>query len=303
MKRKFLSSLAAVFLALSLVLAGVAVPRLLIHRQADRLTNKSELLSSDQLTPYSAGADSPVRIQKLSNMTTALLSDNGSIDLYFDLREPLDTELSLDAAIQKAAAFLADLLTTVEEMGLEPLSNPNFFDSANEAGIAIQEYFAQEEAPAKDEGQSLSVLLEESFYEGQFVASPEDSSLAMWSLSFDGPYCGCHLLIDAVTGLPIYFSWISTTFSDETGYLFAVIHAYQALFPDRFSDFGSDVSQSFESRIPAAQGQDIEAYGYDSESEPEDLLCYSTRSGDITLRLELDYTQSYHFIPVFRLYA
>ena len=121
MKRHILSSLTAIFLALAIALAGGAVPRLLIRQQTDRLTTKSELLSSDQLTPYSAGVDSPVRIQKLANMATAALSTYGNTDVYQNVRTPLDTELTQEAAAQMAASFLAGILDSAEEMGLPPL--------------------------------------------------------------------------------------------------------------------------------------------------------------------------------------
>ena len=299
MRRNLLSSLSAILLALAIALAGIAVPRLLIRQQTDRLNAKSELLSADQLTPYSAGVDSPVRIRKLANMAAALLSYGGT-ELYADTREPLDTELSQEGAIYQAASFLADMITTAEDMGLDILANPDYYNPYDpKSVIEAYEYFETDLDAVQKQGKTLADLLVVYCNEWEFCASPEDSSLAMWLLYFGSPYCGCYIMIDAVTGIPIYFLLASINTFYESEYLFAVIHAYQALFPDRFDDFGADVTESFESGIPAARSENMEVYGYTAEN----TIYYSTQSGEVVLELAVDHDQTPYFTPVFRLYA
>lgn len=312
MKRHILSSLTAVLLAAAIALAGIAVPRLLIRQQTDRLNAKSELLSSDQLTPYAAGVDSPVRIQKLANMAAAALSNYGSAELYASIREPLDTELSQEAASLKTARFLASILDAMDAMGLSSFYGSSFDEmvaGATDAAAALPDSYYDYQAAKREAlaaGLTEADLLVNYIYSTYFWASPEDSSLAMWILVCDSPVIGATVCVDAVTGIPIYLTLDAGGLRNGYDYFSPVIHAYQDQFPGRFPGFGEDVEAAAASGFPsvAAQMNGIySAEGY-SIADPEVRIAYyTTSSEEIFLEMELPTYQDTCYGMVFRLYA
>jgi hypothetical protein len=167
--RKLPPGLLSLVIALLIIAGGMTLPRWLLQRQMARFYAAEHSISQTSISPY--GSNQEALRKRLGELLSVLEPQTG-IDSYLDSsdsRDPLSSELSAEDANLKARQFLGSL-------------SSNLYDA-------------------------LDVFPSFELVDYSLHVSPEDSSLAMWYLSYqNGQGNLWQVVLDSVSGIPLWFN-------------------------------------------------------------------------------------------------
>lgn len=228
-KNRVLYGLLAIVLTALIVLAGTWIPEAMLVKKAEILSSgKTAEVDNKEITPYTYTMSAWTRIPKLTEVLHNLMEMEG-IEAGQGVREPLDTELTVEQAREKAADFLYILNDRYERWGLTPLTVISDREYAMDS-YAVNEKSAAEAAAGKESEIEMIV----NSIEASFIVDPENQQLSLWWLnSVDG---NLYLALDAVTGLPVQIWYIDgAAAADPVESALAVCQAYEKVYG---SDYG-----------------------------------------------------------------
>ena len=129
-KIKRLYGLLVIVLAALIVLTGIWIPETLLEKKAESLSSgKTAVVDNREVTPYTYTMSVESRIPKLAEFLLKLRNETG-LEAGADIREPLDTELTQQQAVDRATDFLQKLNEVYENWGLNSMFYPvNYYDT------------------------------------------------------------------------------------------------------------------------------------------------------------------------------
>ena len=160
--------------------------------------------------------DTKTRIARVEKLVEQIFISGA--DMYINVRDPLDTELSCEQAQRTIKKFLIAYADMLEEYGLLSTVERNdtdapVFGSGNDGNLQYQDRLT-ESGDAQLERDCTYIQMEPP----DFMVSPEDQQLSVW---VDSGYIYdqfVEITIDAVTGLPVTVQFgIAGIEPDETG--------------------------------------------------------------------------------------
>ena len=122
-KLKVLYILLTVTLAFLIALTGMFVPKLLLNTKAKKLATATGRMDNGDVSPYTYTMDTKTRIAKVEKLVEQIFISGA--DMYINVRDPLDTELSCEQAQRTIKKFLiayADMLELASQ-GAQVLHN------------------------------------------------------------------------------------------------------------------------------------------------------------------------------------
>ena len=145
--------------------------------------------------------DTKTRIARVEKLVEQIFISG--VDMYINVRDPLDTELSCEQAQRTIKKFLIAYADMLEEYGLLSTVERNdtdapVFGSGNDGNLQYQDRLT-ESGDAQLERDCTYIQMEPP----DFMVSPENQQLSVW---VDSGYIYdqfVEITIDAVTGLPV----------------------------------------------------------------------------------------------------
>lgn len=200
-KLKVLYILLTVTLAFLIALTGMFVPKLLLNTKAKKLATATGRMDNGDVSPYTYTMDTKTRIARVEKLVEQIFISGA--DMYINVRDPLDTELSCEPAQRTIKKFLIAYADMLEEYGLLSTVERNdtdapVFGSGNDGNLQYQDRLT-ESGDAQLERDCTYIQIEPP----DFMVSPEDQQLSVW---VDSGYIYdqfVEITIDAVTGLPV----------------------------------------------------------------------------------------------------
>ena len=200
-KLKVLYILLTVTLAFLIALTGMFVPKLLLNTKAKKLATATGRMDNGDVSPYTYTMDTKTRIARVEKLVEQIFISG--VDMYINVRDPLDTELSCEQAQRTIKKFLIAYADMLEEYGLLSTVERNdtdapVFGSGNDGNLQDQDRLT-ESGDAQLERDCTYIQMEPP----DFMVSPEDQQLSVW---VDSGYIYdqfVEITIDAVTGLPV----------------------------------------------------------------------------------------------------
>ncbi len=267
-KIKVLYVLLTVTAALLIALTGTFVPELLLDAKAAKLATGTGEVDNGDVSPYTYTMDTQTRITKMEKMVEQMSVLGG--DLYMNVREPLDTELSREQAKKRIQKFLTAYTDILEEKGLLDTVESNMTDAP---GVQV----------ATDQGAGRDVQEENGYIyieEPDFLVSPEDKQLSGWLGSGYIYNQFVEIIIDAVSGLPVMTELGLVRMEPDETCCMAAAEAYEKAYGEDLK-FGTpqamDVPQAGEMMRQSGNTAYEYAYGF------------SCTTQDSALRLEYQY--------------
>ena len=95
-KLKVLYILLTVTLAFLIALTGMFVPKLLLNTKAKKLATATGRMDNGDVSPYTYTMDTKTRIARVEKLVEQIFISGA--DMYINVRDPLDTELSCEQA-------------------------------------------------------------------------------------------------------------------------------------------------------------------------------------------------------------
>lgn len=180
MKNKLLRTLLPALLAVVIIASGLWIPQQVLAYRKTLLLKSAGSVQADALTIFDGGEVSARlledRISKLSELIREY-KDGGYSDavLSADTREPLDTELNQENAIEAAQLLQAQFYQKITTWRNTP-GDSTTQQSNGEGPTAVDAV--------------------------EFLVSPSDVSLSLWYADTGA----CRMAFDALSGVPIYFA-------------------------------------------------------------------------------------------------
>ena len=115
-KLKVLYILLTVTLAFLIALTGMFVPKLLLNTKAKKLATATGRMDNGDVSPYTYTMDTKTRIARVEKLVEQIFISGA--DMYINVRDPLDTELSCEPAQRTIKKFLIAYADMLEECGL-----------------------------------------------------------------------------------------------------------------------------------------------------------------------------------------
>lgn len=158
-------------------------------------------MDNGDVSPYTYTMDTKTRIARVEKLVEQIFISGA--DMYINVRDPLDTELSCEQAQRTIKKFLIAYADMLEEYGLLSTVERNdtdapVFGSGNDGNLQYQDRLT-ESGDAQLERDCTYIQMEPP----DFMVSPEDQKLSVW---VDSGYIYdqfVEITIDAVTGLPV----------------------------------------------------------------------------------------------------
>lgn len=200
-KLKVLYILLTVTLALLIALTGMFVPKVLLNTKAKKLATATGRMDNGDVSPYTYTMDTKTRITRVEKLVEQIFVRGA--DIYINVRDPLDTELSCEQAQKTIKKFLIAYADMLEEYGLLSTVGRNDTDApvvgaGNDGNLQYQDWLTESE-DTQTERDCAYIQMETP----DFMVSPDDQQLAVW---VDSGYIYdqfVEITIDAVTGLPV----------------------------------------------------------------------------------------------------
>lgn len=200
-KLKVLYILLTVTLAFLIALTGMFVPKLLLNTKAKKLATATGRMDNGDVSPYTYTMDTKTRIARVEKLVEQIFISGA--DMYINVRDPLDTELSCEPAQRTIKKFLIAYADMLEEYGLLSTVERNdtdapVFGSGNDGNLQYQDRLT-ESGDAQLERDCTYIQMEPP----DFMVLPENQQLSVW---VDSGYIYdqfVEITIDAVTGLPV----------------------------------------------------------------------------------------------------
>ena len=104
--------LLTVTLAVLIALTGMFVPKLLLNTKA----TATGRMDNGDVSPYTYTMDTKTRIARVEKLVEQIFISG--VDMYINVRDPLDTELSCEQAQRTIKKFLIAYADMLEEYGL-----------------------------------------------------------------------------------------------------------------------------------------------------------------------------------------
>lgn len=236
-KIKRLYGLLVIVLAALIVLAGTWVPEAMLEKKAESLSSgKTAVVDNQEVTPYTYTMSVESRIPKLTEFLLKLRNETG-LEAGVDVREPLDTELTQQQAVDRATEFLQKLNEIYQNWGLDPMFYPvNYYDTMaedtevavateNTAGIGAVDNEMDTQAatdgaysPIADSMGSL------------FLVDEQQQQLSLWWLCFPDSYGNTvYVAVDAMTGLLVLVNYLAGDEASLIEYADAVRETYTSV--------------------------------------------------------------------------
>lgn len=174
---KFLYALLTLTVALLIALTGTLVPQLLLEAKAGRLAAGTGTVENGDVSPYTYTMDTETRIPKLAALTEQM--NVFGEDRYLNIREPLDTELSVEQAKKKVIKFVEVYASRLEELGI----TLSMVDMSYANGVAA-DVQADDGWPTDSGGNFDGAPTVDA--DAEFLVSPDDQQLSLW-------FCYAHL--------------------------------------------------------------------------------------------------------------
>ena len=177
-KLKVLYILLTVTLAFLIALTGMFVPKLLLNTKAKKLATATGRMDNGDVSPYTYTMDTKTRIAKVEKLVEQIFISGA--DMYINVRDPLDTELSCEQAQRTIKKFLIAYADMLEEYGLLSTVESNdtdapVFGSGNDGNLQYQDRLT-ESGDAQLERDCTYIQMEPP----DFMVSPEDQQLSVW---------------------------------------------------------------------------------------------------------------------------
>ena len=96
--------LLTVTLAVLIALTGMFVPKLLLNTKAKKLATATGRMDNGDVSPYTYTMDTKTRIARVEKLVEQIFISG--VDMYINVRDPLDTELSCEQAQRTIKKFL-----------------------------------------------------------------------------------------------------------------------------------------------------------------------------------------------------
>lgn len=169
--------------AVAIVIAGITVPRVLIDDEKEQLISNHGIEEKGNLSLYMNSNDIVSRVYKLESMVNECVS--GDCSYFMDVRQPLDIEMTREDIVNRGVDCLKNLMANIYDYNLQLSESDIEF---------IYEVINKNPSMLYD----ICTVA--------FLASPENSVLSLWKVNFGFPMVvhDVVMLLDAVTGLPLY---------------------------------------------------------------------------------------------------
>ena len=169
-KLKVLYILLTVTLAFLIALTGMFVPKLLLNAKAKKLATATGRMDNGDVSPYTYTMDTKTRIARVEKLVEQIFISGA--DMYINVRDPLDTELSCEQAQRTIKKFLiAYADSTVERND----TDAPVFGSGNDGNLQYQDRLT-ESGDAQLERDCTYIQMEPP----DFMVLPENQQLSVW---------------------------------------------------------------------------------------------------------------------------
>lgn len=269
-KIKVLYVLLTVTAALLIALTGNFVPQILLDAKAAKLATGTGIVDNGDVSPYTYTMGTQTRITKMEKMVEQMSVLGG--DLYMNVRDPLDTELSREQAKKRIQKFLTAYTDILEEKGLLDTVEGNMTDAP---GVQVATDQAGDLA-VREQQENGYVYIEEP----DFMVSPEDKQLSGWLGSGYIYNQFVEIIIDAVTGLPVMTELGLVGMEPDETCCMAAAEAYEKV-------YGEDLK--FETPKAMSAPQAGEMMRQSGNTAYEYAYGFSCATQDNALRLEYQY--------------
>ena len=252
-KIRGLYGLLAMVLTALIVLAGTWVPEALLEKKAESLSSgKTAVVNNQEVTPYTYTMSMESRILKLTDFLLELKYET-SLDAGMNVREPLDTELTQQQAVDRAADFLRKLNAIYQSWGLDPMFYPgaDYYtvagDTETEAAVAgentagIGAVEEELDAGTATDGAYPSIT---DMMECYFIVDDQEQQLSLWWLRVpDSDGNMVDVALDAVTGLPVLVYYLAGYEASMIEYADAVSETYASIYGSEYTFASAAVAE------------------------------------------------------------
>ena len=242
-KIKRLYGLLVIVLAALIVLTGIWIPETLLEKKAESLSSgKTAVVDNREVTPYTYTMSVESRIPKLAEFLLKLRNETG-LEAGADIREPLDTELTQQQAVDRATDFLQKLNEVYENWGLNSMFYPvNYYDTMagdtevavaaeNTAGIGTVDHEMDAQTAADDAYSPIADSVGSLFF-----VDEQQQQLSLWWLCFPDSYGNTvYVAVDAVTGLLVLVQYMAGDEASMIEYADAVRETYTSVCKGEYS--------------------------------------------------------------------
>lgn len=242
-KIRGLYGLLTIVLAALIVLAGTWVPETLLEKKAESLSaGKTAVVDNQEVTPYTYTMSVESRIPKLTEFLLKLMDETG-LEAGAYIREPLDTELTQQQAVDRAADFLHKLNEVYQNWGLDPM-----FYAGNDYAMVAEDTEVAAAAEntagigAVENDMDAGTVTEEEYSPipdpmgSLFLVDEQQQQLSLWWLCFPDTYGNTvYVAVDAVTGLPVMINYMAGDEASLIEYADAVRETYTSVCGSEYS--------------------------------------------------------------------
>lgn len=248
-KARGLYGLLVIVLAALIVLTGTWIPEALLEKKAESLSSgRTAVVNNQEITPYTYTMSMESRILKLTEFLLKLKYETG-LEPGMNIREPLDTELTQQQAVDRATDFLQKLNAIYQSWGLDPMFCPevDYYTAIGgiEAETAVEEIGAAEEesgAGTTTDGKYPSIA---DTIESYFIVDDQEQQLSLWWLRVPDSYGNMvDLALDAVTGLPVLVYYLAGEEASLIEYADAVSETYASIYGSEYNFSPATVAET-----------------------------------------------------------
>lgn len=248
-----LYGLLALVLTALIVLAGTWVPEALLEKKAESLSSgKTAVVNTQEVTPYTYTMSMESRILKLTDFLLELKYETG-LDAGMNIRDPLDTELTQQQAVDRAADFLQKLNAIYQNWGLDPMFYPaaDYYtvagDTETEAAVAAENTAGigavEEELDAGTATDGAYPSITDTM-ESYFIVDDQEQQLSLWWLRVPDSYGNMvDVALDAVTGLPVLVYYLAGYEASMIEYADAVSETYASIYGSEYTFASAAVAE------------------------------------------------------------
>lgn len=242
-KDRIVYGLLTIVLTALIVLAGTWIPEALLERKAETFSSgKAAVVDRQEITPYTYTMSVETRIPKLTDFIQKTM--DAGMETCIDVREPLDTELTRQQALEKTKQLLQTINEIYENWGLdtmfpkawditafEEISDEGTVAPENSAGTSKEYAMAIENGG--ETGADAGIPAEElsGIIDAFFVVDPSQQQISLWWLWVIDSYGNTvYVAMDAVTGLPVLIQYMAGYEATLEEYALAVSEAYTKVY-------------------------------------------------------------------------
>ena len=241
-KNRVLYGLLVIVLTVLIVLSGTWIPQALLERKAETLSSgKTAITDNQEVTPYTYTMSVEKKIPKLADFVRTTM-DTG-LEVGLEVRDPLDTELTRQQAMEKTREYLLKLNEIYLDWGLDPmfpqaLDDISFAEDEsssadvqeNVAGIAETEATAVDKSLMDPSGETADIM------DAYFVVDPAEQQLSFWWIWVLDTYGNTvYVAVDAVTGIPVLTWYRAGKEASLVEYTMAVCEAYAEVYGTEYT--------------------------------------------------------------------